>query len=470
MLSRSLLTSKKSKDNQRHSSCGVDSAHLQETPENNENARYKIVPCLDGDWLKTDQIIGEFGELVTLGVVRDHQSISPDKFNLNDHAIERYSLYSAKRKVVRALKQIHQDSGVGGFASEFYPSCSCKLNIQSHKDHADFYRSERGVAYTKDLISCSKIWVCPVCGSVSNKRNASKLELMQSNNARLGGHAVMLTLTIPDDPLMTLKDLLSELKQCRSGFRDKTAWRRAKERLGVRTDVWCLELEPSMTRGWRPHFHTILFVDDAFDARGFFDWSKERWDGLVLKNCESLHLDGLHMIDHFDDVKYGAKDAKYIGHFNPENDWYRERIKELADLKRQPKFYYARGCEWKKKLLVPIEEPKRKKGNRGHFGNSSDELISSLSRQQFAKKAWHLDSFLCELEGVESPAQAQDSESEPSDLVDRKLIVLVGSPVDFGSDNQSTGYVFIAVVCGGSVSRIIVWMMLKRHAPPPIIV
>ena len=137
-------------------------------------------------------------------------------------------------------------------------------------------------AHYKNLVTCGRLWFCPVCASRITEKRAQELFTAVNNWQQDSGFVALITFTLrhhQDDPLETLVDALRDAYR---RFKAGAPWQRIQERYGWHGSVTALEVTFG-ENGWHPHLHVLGFFQPLASSAwaSFPDVVKQRWINVL---------------------------------------------------------------------------------------------------------------------------------------------------------------------------------------------
>lgn len=117
-----------------------------------------------------------------------------------------------------------------------------------------------GKAFYKGLMSCGRLWTCPVCAAKISERR--RLELSEAlDNAKDQGLSVyLLTQTIRHGIGDSLSGGLAGIAAAEKLLWSSRSGAAVRERLGVVGTIKTTEVTWGASNGWHPHKHTLLIL------------------------------------------------------------------------------------------------------------------------------------------------------------------------------------------------------------------
>ena len=198
---------------------------------------------------------------------------------------------------------------------------------------------DAGRAYYRDLITCNRVWVCPVCAQKITSRRRDEISEVLSAARVLGWTPVMVTYTVRHHLCDSLATLLDGLLAATRDFKSGREYQSIKEEYGIVGGIRSLEATYG-ENGWHPHCHEILFLapKDTFgevmpltstQIEGFSKWMKTRWQATVKRQG----LDA--SFEHGLDIREADADiAEYVAKYGHEPK--EARFTASDDLARAP--------------------------------------------------------------------------------------------------------------------------------------
>lgn len=126
--------------------------------------------------------------------------------------------------------------------------------------HVEVRRSVNG-AHFAGLLTCGRVWLCPVCAAKIAARRAGELQELLTRHLGAHGGAEFLTLTLPH----TAGDALDPMRRTVGGglraIMRGRAWVELRAELGIAGHVRVLELAHGAANGWHAHAHVLVLAD-----------------------------------------------------------------------------------------------------------------------------------------------------------------------------------------------------------------
>jgi hypothetical protein len=182
----------------------------------------------------------------------------------------------------------------------------------------EFRKTAEGVVGLAGLVSCGRIWLCPVCNAKVMAKRAIEIGLALAWASTKDMHVIWGSLTVRHHASSDLRALISLQRRAWEGLVLSKNWRRKSATLTV--SHVCDEVCPldctrqrdvidSMSagrvgyiraseitigvNGWHPHFHPmIIWRGTKESAQAFADWTTARWVEEVKILGGDANLDG----------------------------------------------------------------------------------------------------------------------------------------------------------------------------------
>lgn len=204
---------------------------------------------------------------------------------------------------------------------------------------------------------CGRVWLCPVCGCHDASDRSRELGKILTAWTSQGGSLALLTLTQHhslDDELCNLCDRLDHgwhtMVHC-------SGWQADKESFGVRGYVRVTEIVHHPERGWNPHFHIPLLLQEDRDEQ--LDDLKDRVAKRFIRGIKAAggeaSYDGQHIRPGSERelAEYCTKGTKL---WRPKGS--RTPMEILADLQKT-----GEGLDLWKEFSATVTGPKRRRYN-----------------------------------------------------------------------------------------------------------
>jgi hypothetical protein len=150
---------------------------------------------------------------------------------------------------------------------------------------------QSGDPHFTNLMTCGRLWVCPVCAARITEQRAVELLLGVSKWHAEGGFVAMLTFTMQHDRNDDLGALLDDLRASYRKFCSGAPFQRMKDRYGWVGSISALEVTHG-SNGWHPHLHVLGFFEPMASStwREFIAKAKSRWVTVLMGHDRSATL------------------------------------------------------------------------------------------------------------------------------------------------------------------------------------
>jgi hypothetical protein len=326
-------------------------------------------------------------------------------------------------------------------ARELAPSTAvrtCLRAVIPGRDCVEIWHSPtRQRAYYKNLITCNRIWVCPVCASKITTRRRDELarllavrDLLFVPDGKGSEKAVtvprfylgLATFTIKHRKSEKLTAVLGRLKRAYNrtwGGRWMMAWKARHRVIGTLRAIEVTYGE----NGWHPHIHTLIVRDSANTPSTVFNMAVDltlRWEEVTeATGAEASRLHG---------VEFSAADEKaadYIGKMGQTVEAAIKRWSVVDELTRYPA---KRGREASRSLWDLLADYV---GDDVRAGTLWIEAVSALRGTMFLRPSnglWNAlgasDSVGDDAEMAQEPENATDAILASLSLDQWRLVVV----------------------------------------------
>lgn len=283
---------------------------------------------------------------------------------------ERYRLQSAARVAIPAHRTAH-----------------CLFTAEGAGVGVQYSQARKRASYS-GLITCGRLWTCPVCAAKISEGRCQELMTAVEKHLSAGGGVYLITRTFPH----TIEDRLGDLRACLKAAEDVykgEAWRRAKAHFGIVSTIRNLE-NLLGENGWHLHIHELIFtkaplLDDltqAKDANALLPAAFEDYTKLTQLPASRLGLRRLI-------AKQWTRACTKSGLLAP--SWLRGvDVSDCQSPRAMAKYVGKWGLEHE------ITKSHLKKGKRGSMApfdllrviaHSDDKMAVAIARRLFAEYA-----------------------------------------------------------------------------------
>ena len=138
------------------------------------------------------------------------------------------------------------------------------------------------------LMICGSVWHCPVCAQRITEYRRNELHHVTQCHLDLYGRGtlVMVTNTIPHGRHDDMDKLLTRFRKAEATYRDYTAMRKLRARIGWIGSVRGLEWTYGFDNGSHPHTHNLWFIPKPVDHKTLQELLSVHW----RKACKKVGL------------------------------------------------------------------------------------------------------------------------------------------------------------------------------------
>lgn len=231
---------------------------------------------------------------------------------------ERYALLAVARRVFSAAGK---RAGLA-YGHDYCKTAKCRYI--SHGQQVAVHKSRKHQsAFYSGLVTCGRVWDCPVCGPKIQERRreevAKAVDWAYANDLQ----PVMVTLTFPHYAWNKLSVLLKQQAFALQRLRAGSPWARFKKAFGYEGLIRALENLFGMN-GWHPHTHELWFVRKDADAEAMKAEVLKRWESACIraglldpKNAAQLEAFRAHAVD----VKGNCSASDYLAKQDDSRNW-----------------------------------------------------------------------------------------------------------------------------------------------------
>ena len=172
---------------------------------------------------------------------------------------------------------------------------------------------ESGRAFYTGLLTCGRVWTCPVCSAKVNQRRREQLKLFFDRAYQNDLKIIMVTITFPHTRNQKLKDLLVSQAHALKLFRKGKTYDRIVNNAQLAGWFRCLEVTRG-ENGWHPHTHEAWAVCKHTDISILKNNLLKKWENACLKTglltkskLKHFRQHSLHIRDNCSTSDYLAK-------------------------------------------------------------------------------------------------------------------------------------------------------------------
>lgn len=213
--------------------------------------------------------------------------------------------------------------------------CWCGRHAVSEGHMPVMRRLDGSGARVGSVKTCGSVWACPVCAAKVAEVRRKELAYAMVQHTAKGGHAYLLTFTLPHYKGQSLEELMTPFDKARQSFQNSKGWKKVMGKDGTAGRIGAvtsLEVTYGSANGWHPHLHMLVFCnagafrEGAADDAGrltshCIDFFRSEWTRLLDKrgiidatNRQWSQLYGL-------DVRGGREAAEYIAKWGHDESW-----------------------------------------------------------------------------------------------------------------------------------------------------
>jgi len=178
-------------------------------------------------------------------------------------------------------------------------------------------------AHYGGLMSCCRVWDCPVCAAKISQRRRNELADVVAKHRANGGHLLLITYTFAHTQHDDLAIMMERLLKAFNAMKQQRSYSELKQSCGVIGTVRALEITNGQS-GWHPHIHEIWFLEADSPALDYLKLLIFRvWESQCIK--KSL---GVPSFTHGVDVKDGTHASKYVSKWGIEDELTKSHAKK----------------------------------------------------------------------------------------------------------------------------------------------
>jgi hypothetical protein len=145
---------------------------------------------------------------------------------------------------------------------------------------------QEGRCHFTGRTSCGSAWACLSCAGKVRAARGAQIDHVVKAHLADGGHATMLSFTLPHTPADQLDQLYQAIVDAWARMTSGSAWKAFTEIIGLKG--WCRAAEVTLTdrNGWHPHLHVLILHDTHLDpeegeVEEFRWWFGQRWARFI---------------------------------------------------------------------------------------------------------------------------------------------------------------------------------------------
>lgn len=161
----------------------------------------------------------------------------------------------------------------------------CLRTLAPNKQHVEIHRNdENKTAHYKNLLTCARVWFCPICSARISEGRAQELTNFCAHwNAERGSMA-LITYTLSHSKKEPLSKTLDTLLEAYRKFKSGRKFQSIKEATFWYGSVRTLEITYT-ANGWHPHIHELVFfeLDRPQTKREQIPEMKTHWQNVAKR-------------------------------------------------------------------------------------------------------------------------------------------------------------------------------------------
>lgn len=163
----------------------------------------------------------------------------------------------------------------------------CLRRPQPGAPHVEIVGQPGQSAHYANLLTCARLWTCPVCAARITEQRAQELRqaVLTWTVESESGFVVLLTWTLRHCASDQLADLLRALTGAHRAFKSGAPFQRLRQRYGWFGSTAALETTHG-ENGWHPHLHELVFFQPlaATAWSEFESEAKARWLAVLKRH------------------------------------------------------------------------------------------------------------------------------------------------------------------------------------------
>jgi len=193
------------------------------------------------------------------------------------------------------------------------------------------YSDERQKAYYSGLMTCSRLWECPVCsGRITEQRRKELLQIIQDVPYALA----MGTFTISHHQGESCSTVIDQLNSSYRRFTSGRGYQAIKEKFQIVGSLRAHETTHGQN-GWHPHLHVLYFLESVLTPSRKLDFDStcsRRWADLVRAKTDTYAS-----LDNGFELTVGRENlGKYITKLSADTAWMSERWSVVDEVTKYP--------------------------------------------------------------------------------------------------------------------------------------
>lgn len=177
---------------------------------------------------------------------------------------------------------------------------------------------QSGCAHFGGLISCGRVWECPVCAAKISQRRRDELSNALDQHRAGDGGLLLVTFTYAHTWADDVAELLVKQQKAWDAVKASRAYKELKAAHGLTGTVRALEITHGVN-GWHPHIHEIWFMESPVYSSVTMAAIKTRLFQLWRVQCLKKGL-GEPSEQHGIDVRNGSFVSTYVSKWGLEDE------------------------------------------------------------------------------------------------------------------------------------------------------
>lgn len=136
----------------------------------------------------------------------------------------------------------------------------------------------------RNLMTCGRVWLCPVCAAKISEKRAAELQAAVTLWHRSYGFVFLTTYTMSHKAGQPLKETIDVIQAAFRRMSSGAAWIALADKFGIAGSIRAIEVTHG-ENGWHPHIHQLVFVYPMSDnlVREFESDMREHWMKMLRK-------------------------------------------------------------------------------------------------------------------------------------------------------------------------------------------
>jgi len=137
----------------------------------------------------------------------------------------------------------------------------CLRRVVPNKRSVEIWRSAtKGRAHYRNLVTCSCVWICPVCAAKISERRREEIKRVVSAAQDIGVRPILATYTMAHQRGETLNVTLTDITSAYAAMTSGGGWQLIKDENSIIGYIRTFEMTHG-SNGWHPHIHVLLLAD-----------------------------------------------------------------------------------------------------------------------------------------------------------------------------------------------------------------